>query len=71
MHLHLATAEAMYPVLGTRLETIQSRDAWQECGEGAVGHLEQLHCGVLSLSFHKVQSVDTLTVSMFQAYLTI
>lgn len=32
MHLYLATAEAMYTVLGTRLETIQSRDGWCERG---------------------------------------
>lgn len=32
MHLNLTTAEALYTVLGTRLETIQSSDAWCECG---------------------------------------
>lgn len=59
MHLYLATAEVMYTALGSRLETIQSSDAWWECGEGAVGFLEQLPWGVPSLSFHKVCSVDT------------
>lgn len=53
MHLGVSTAEAMYTVLGTRLEQSSAVMLGVTVGEAAVGYLEKLHWGVPSLSFHK------------------